>query len=576
MRISLSTTRINVRFSGMLLAGLLAAGCQQAASGPATTITTQPEAAGIGEMRGGSRESGVGGQESAVSRQAMAFAEPPPDDLDGGQLVEEFWDAYSMQATRIGYGRTTVAKVVENGRDLIRTANYIRTEMQRGGQNVTQELMLKSWDTPAGEFVRFESRMLAGPGEVVAVGAVRDGQLGIDVATLGRTESLNLPWKADWGGLFAPEQSLRNQPLQPGESRTIRSLLPIFNKPGDTRLIATEYESAELPGGAVKLLKITSTLDVGPQKIDTILWVNDRGETLKSLVPGIRQETVRTTKANALRRSASGQYDLLLASTVPLQGTLPDPPLTKRVVYRAHLQGGAIAGLFSECLSQQVKKVDEQTAEITVLAVRPNVAGTFRAPSPSNDAVISEPKDKSNDGPRSAPATIRPTDADLASNNFIQSDDSQIVAMAAQVAPGENDPWRLACALEKFVDATIQLKSFSQAFATAAEVCRTLEGDCTEHAVLLAALCRARDIPARVAFGLVYYPPEKGFAYHMWNEVWIADRWVPMDATLGLGGIGADHIKLGDSNLAGGSPLADLLAVIQVFGRLELEVVEAE
>ena len=85
-----------------------------------------------------------------------------------------------------------------------------------------------------------------------------------------------------------------------------------------------------------------------------------------------------------------------------------------------------------------------------------------------------------------------------------------------------------------------------------------------------------RTFVTRVAFGLVYYPPEKGFAYHMWNEVWINDRWVPMDATLALGGIGADHIKLGDSNLSGGSPLADLLSVIQVFGRLELEVLEAE
>ena len=98
------------------------------------------------------------------------------------------------------------------------------------------------------------------------------------------------------------------------------------------------------------------------------------------------------------------------------------------------------------------------------------------------------------------------------------------------------------------------MKNFSQAFATAAEVARSLEGDCTEHAVLLAALCRARKIPARVAFGLVYYPPQKGFAYHMWNEVWIADRWVPLDATLGLGGIGADHIKLGDSNLSRQQP----------------------
>jgi transglutaminase/protease-like cytokinesis protein 3 len=122
----------------------------------------------------------------------------------------------------------------------------------------------------------------------------------------------------------------------------------------------------------------------------------------------------------------------------------------------------------------------------------------------------------------------------------------------------------------------IQLKNFSQAFATAAEVARSLEGDCTEHAVLLAALCRARKIPARVAFGLVYYPPQKGFAYHMWNEVWIADRWVPLDATLGLSGIGGDHIKLADSNLAGASAYSAMLPVIQVFGRLDLEVVQAE
>jgi len=556
MRNSIAKSRL--MGSLLLLATMLVAGCQQAASVPATTTTTtQPAAAGIDEP-------GVGRQGSGVGEQT-AFAEPPADDLDGRELVEEVWDAYSMpdpatgKPVRVGYARTTVAKVAENGRELIRTRNFMRTEWKRGGQNAVQELTSTSWDTPDGQLVRFETRMSAGtsapgarPMEVVAVGGVRDGQLGIDVATLSRTESVKLPWQAEWGGLFGPEQSLRKQPLKPGESRTIRSLLPVFNLPGDTHLIAEDYEPVELPGGAAKLLKVRSKLEVAQQKIESVLWLNDKGEVLKSLVPGIGQEAIRTTRADALRRSIGGQYDLLLASTVPLKGTLPNPPLTKRVVYRARLKSGNIAGLFSECPSQRIKPIDEQTAAITVVAIRPD--------QPAKLDVEATP----------------PSDADLASSNFIQSDDSQIVAMAARVAPDETDSWELACALEKFVDETIQLKNFSQAFATAAEVCRSLEGDCTEHAVLMAALCRARKIPARVAFGLVYYPPEKGFAYHMWNEVWIADRWVPMDATLGLGGSGADHIKLGDSNLAGGSPLADLLAVIQVFGRLELEVVEAE
>ena len=143
-----------------------------------------------------------------------------------------------------------------------------------------------------------------------------------------------------------------------------------------------------------------------------------------------------------------------------------------------------------------------------------------------------------------------PTD-DLKPNNLIQSDDPQIVQMAAAAAPKSDDPWEVATALEKYVAATIKKKNFSQAFATAGEVAQSLEGDCTEHAVLLAALCRAKGIPCRVAIGLVYYPPQAGFAYHMWNEAWIGDRWIPLDGTLGQGGVAAERLKLADSNLSG-------------------------
>jgi transglutaminase/protease-like cytokinesis protein 3 len=94
--------------------------------------------------------------------------------------------------------------------------------------------------------------------------------------------------------------------------------------------------------------------------------------------------------------------------------------------------------------------------------------------------------------------------------------------------------------------------------------------------MLLAALCRARKIPARIAIGLVYYPPAQGFAYHMWTEVWIEDRWMGLDATLGDGGIAADHLKLAVSSLAGASAYADLLPVVQAIGKLQLEVVKVD
>jgi hypothetical protein len=457
-----------------------------------------------------------------------------------------------MQGSRVGHAHTTITQVVEDGQALVRTQNQATTTMKRGGQTITQDITLTCWDTPDGKLVRFESRMSAGPGEMVASGRVAKDLLNIEVTTLGKSQSQAIPWQAEWGGLFAPDQSLRQKPMQPGEKRTVRGLMPLVNMPGDTELAAADYEPVKLPAGERKLLRIETALDLGGQKIATTLWVDEKGETLKSYVPSIQQESVRTTKEDALRPLEGGQFDLLIASTVPLKGKLPKATETKRVVYKAHVTSGKIEGLFANCLSQRVKNIDDQTAALTILAIRPDEPKTLDI------------------------QPVKPTEDDLAPNNLIQSDDAKVMELAAKIAPDEQDRWKLACDLEKHVDRTIKLKNFSQAFATAAEVARSLEGDCTEHAVLLAALCRARKIPARVAFGIVYYPPQQGFAYHMWNEVWIADRWVPMDATLGLSGIGGDHIKLADSNLAGANAYSAILPVIQVFGRLQLEVIEAE
>ena len=62
----------------------------------------------------------------------------------------------------------------------------------------------------------------------------------------------------------------------------------------------------------------------------------------------------------------------------------------------------------------------------------------------------------------------------------------------------------------------------------------------------------------------------------MWNEVWIEDRWVPLDATQGHGGIDAAHLKLRDTNLHGFSPYAAFLPLYQVLGQLKIDVVEVE
>jgi transglutaminase-like putative cysteine protease len=136
----------------------------------------------------------------------------------------------------------------------------------------------------------------------------------------------------------------------------------------------------------------------------------------------------------------------------------------------------------------------------------------------------------------------------------------------------------VAVALEKYVRAYIVSSDYTQAFATAAQVAESRKGDCTEHAVLLAALIRARGIPARVAVGLVYTEQtgQPAFGFHMWNEVYVNDGWIPLDATLARGGIGAAHLKLADTNLASASALTSFLPVAQVAGRLKMKIEAVE
>ena len=72
----------------------------------------------------------------------------------------------------------------------------------------------------------------------------------------------------------------------------------------------------------------------------------------------------------------------------------------------------------------------------------------------------------------------------------------------------------------------------TEALAPADHVARTLEGDCTEYAMLMAAMCRAEGVPSKTAIGLIYADTKTGPAlgFHMWTEVWLRAngcRWTP-------------------------------------------------
>jgi len=164
----------------------------------------------------------------------------------------------------------------------------------------------------------------------------------------------------------------------------------------------------------------------------------------------------------------------------------------------------------------------------------------------------------------------------LKRSQYVESDDPCVVSLAKQVVRGEKDAWKAAKKIEKFVSDYVSEKNLSVGYATAAEVARSRQGDCTEHAVLTAAMCKAAGIPARVVAGLVYADSFGGedniFGPHAWAEVNIAGKWYGLDATGAPRGYAPDHIAISAGD---GSPAA-FLGILNTIGNFTMTKLEIE
>jgi transglutaminase-like putative cysteine protease len=167
-------------------------------------------------------------------------------------------------------------------------------------------------------------------------------------------------------------------------------------------------------------------------------------------------------------------------------------------------------------------------------------------------------------GPAKGAAAEKAGPEFLRSNYFVNSDDSTVKEMANRATMGISDPWRKAQRIEAFVRDFMRPADFTEAMAPADHVAKTRSGDCTEYAMLAAAMCRAAGVPSRTAIGLVYVNNllgRPGLAFHMWTEVFVGGLWLGLDATLGRGSIGPGHIKITDHSWDGLISFTPLLPV---------------
>ncbi|NMC71559.1 MAG: transglutaminase domain-containing protein [Myxococcales bacterium] len=127
----------------------------------------------------------------------------------------------------------------------------------------------------------------------------------------------------------------------------------------------------------------------------------------------------------------------------------------------------------------------------------------------------------------------------------IDADAPAVAALAREITAGAASDRDKADRIVAWVYDNLD-KSLSTNLGTASQVLERKVGDCTEHALLVAALARAAGLPARQVSGLIYVGDELGFfGWHAWTQIVLDGRWVGVDASWNEPIADAAHLLLG-------------------------------
>lgn len=474
----------------------------------------------------------------------------PDDDFDvndppSGMMIDE-WAEMFLDGEKIGYTRSTTSR---DG-DLILTVEESRLRIAREGSVVETSTLSETREQIDGTPVSI--RTLNREGVLTQTRTIRFTPGGATI----RTSSGGRVWDHEatfdpgfvlpWG--FVRTLAAHGEP-EPGDEISVRLYSPdiTVNQPLPlvTRFVGTETISFR--GGSRPANRIEQVLRIGFIPLEMTLWVDETGRLLRGSIPlgGLEITLLGATAEQALAEYEAP--DLFSDSLVPLNRTIP--PDAEEVTFL--LRGAGEDGTpFPTGVNQTVKRRSDGTLAVTVSRGRLDFPGTSGVPA---DERFLEP-------------SLLVDFEDPAIQNLLESADLNSLPPAEKVRR-----------LVDLVDETIAVKSLDFGFATASQVVEHEEGDCTEHALLLAALARAAGFPARGASGLVYFEDEEGtpfMGYHMWTQIWNGSDWLDLDAGFGEAETSPIRVLLSLSDLSNESFVEEALVISRSLGQTEVEVIE--
>ena len=483
----------------------------------------------------------------------LGFSLGPCEELPEEKTLSEYWMGIYMEGVKVGYSHTLETSFSSQGEEYTKFFSESWTKISRlGGTPVeiktSQESLFRDEEIPVETVVRTQMS----ESEMAIKAEVHEDRI---VFSSGEKWIKEIPYPEAFYLGVPVEKIIEQGNLEPNRVFTLTLFDPLSYDIIDTTFKIIGEEDVLILGKKKRLwhvqTEMTSILLVIMEE-----WIDEEGIIWKSITKASFMTTtsIRMPKNKAMEISGKN-LDIAFSTIIRSNVIFEDPQKVKNITFK--LEGITQEAIKKFPYDDGSQHLLESKEEFSILQ---SVSPIFR----EEESISFPVKDE---GFR---LSLRPT-------SFCQSDDPEIMATAAEIVGEERNAWRAAKRIALWVSREMNA-NYDVGFATAKEILKNREGDCSEHTVITVALCRVVGIPARAAVGIMY--AEGIFAYHMWPEVYVG-RWVDLDAKwlatdekTGELYTDATHIKLGRSNLDENIFEEMVSAIAEIIGKLQLEIID--
>jgi hypothetical protein len=474
--------------------------------------------------------------------------------------AREDYLAIFMEGKKVGYAVNT--REVLDGK--VKTTTQMSITISRGEITLTVKASDSCIETAKGEPLSFDSQQEMSFVKMNVSGTIEPN--GTMIVKKGNSIE-----RQKWpeGALLAEGLLLleREKGLKKGTSYKTTIFNPSSADVIDANIIVGDRQPVDLLGRIVSLTEVKTTMSMPAiGEMVSVSYVDDNFDTQKSIMPvmGMNIEMVACPKEFAL--SPPEVLDLIDKMIIPSPQPINNISNVESVTY--YLSPKPQTNPKTELTVKETIKLetipstDNQTVKNAgsgkvVITVKPvQMPKGVKLPYSGSD--------------KKALEALKPT-------RYVQSDNEKIISLSKKAVGNSTDATEAARKIEEFVSKYVENKSLSVGYASAVEVADSKQGDCTEFAVLTAALCRAAGIPAQVVVGIAYVDEWGGFRNsfggHAWTQVYIDGKWVGLDSAFkstGRGGFDAGHIALA---VGDGDP-EDFFRLVSTFGLFKIDKLE--